>query len=108
MEATPVAKRPQKALTAKVREEVMWSGPCAYCGGENVTQVDHVIPLSRGGTHDRANLVPACKSCNMDKLDFTVEEWKALREEEGSGWPPKTDFDRLMEIYLEAKERFGR
>lgn len=26
--------------------------------------LDHIIPLSRGGTHDIDNLVLACKSCN--------------------------------------------
>lgn len=44
---------------------------CHYCGrsaGPNVTlQVDHVIPLSKGGTDDRSNLVAACWDCNQGK-----------------------------------------
>lgn len=95
-------------ITAKIREEVTWSGPCAYCGDVAPTQVDHVIPLSRGGTDDRANLVPACKSCNMDKLNFTPEEWREWREAEGLGWPPKSRIDQIQEIYDEVKARFGR
>lgn len=52
------------------------SGPCAYCGStENIT-MDHVIPISRGGTHGIGNLVPACLSCNNSKLDKTFAEWK--------------------------------
>lgn len=52
------------------------SGPCAYCGGlENIT-IDHVIPISRGGTHGIGNLVPACSKCNNQKLDKTVMEWR--------------------------------
>lgn len=100
--------RGRKALTAKVREGIIWSGPCAYCGDLAPDQVDHVIPLSRGGTHDRANLVPACKPCNMDKLDFTLEEWREWREAKGLGWPPPTRFDVIKEIVDEAKRRFGR
>ena len=65
-----------------------------------------MIPLSRGGTDDRANLVPACKPCNMDKLDFTPEEWRAWREEEGLRWPPLTRFATLMEILQETKKRY--
>lgn len=45
---------------------------CYYCGtalvrGENAT-VDHVIPLSRGGSRlDMNNLVASCRSCNSKK-----------------------------------------
>ena len=41
---------------------------CAYCGAsaESLTQ-DHVTPISRGGNHTAANIVPACGSCNSRK-----------------------------------------
>ena len=41
---------------------------CVYCGEtfERLT-MDHVIPLSRGGSHTMSNIVPACKSCNCQK-----------------------------------------
>lgn len=37
--------------------------PCWICGNPSDT-VDHILPLSRGGTNDPANLAPACRSCN--------------------------------------------
>jgi 5-methylcytosine-specific restriction endonuclease McrA len=50
---------------------------CAYCYKpftiEQLT-VDHMIPLSRGGTNTIDNLVPACKSCNSRKKDKTPLE----------------------------------
>jgi HNH endonuclease len=94
-------------ISAKVREEVLWSGPCAYCGSNFPAQVDHVIPRSRGGSDDRANLAPACRPCNMEKLNFTPEEYRAYREENGLGWPPKSPEAKLKEIVREAAEVFG-
>lgn len=40
---------------------------CAYCGSRKRIEMDHVIPLSKGGTHDIHNVVPACRSCNNKK-----------------------------------------
>lgn len=49
---------------------------CHYCADENGPfHLDHVIPRSRGGLDTVENLVVACKSCNMDKGDRTLEEW---------------------------------
>lgn len=44
---------------------------CQYCGSENATTVDHVIPISKGGTDDPDNLVAACTRCNYSKGDRT-------------------------------------
>lgn len=45
---------------------------CHICGGgEDPTkgpfQADHVVPLSKGGAHTRANLRPAHRRCNISK-----------------------------------------
>lgn len=42
---------------------------CVYCGKRakgKLTQ-DHITPLAKGGNHTKANIVPACKSCNSRK-----------------------------------------
>jgi 5-methylcytosine-specific restriction endonuclease McrA len=54
-------------------------GRCQLCGWElNMTTQwphprtptrDHVLPLSKGGTHERANLQLACAVCNIRKQD---------------------------------------
>ena len=41
--------------------------------------VDHVIPRSKGGTHDLANLTLAHRSCNTRKGNRTVEGGEQLR-----------------------------
>jgi len=45
---------------------------CYYCGrraslGVTELQLDHVIPVSHGGTNDPWNLVAACAECNAGK-----------------------------------------
>lgn len=43
---------------------------CHYCKkdvGVKKFTVDHIIPVSRGGTDDLSNLVGCCKSCNSSK-----------------------------------------
>jgi 5-methylcytosine-specific restriction endonuclease McrA len=41
---------------------------CAYCLSSNEPlTMDHVIALSRGGSHTADNVVPACRSCNSKK-----------------------------------------
>ena len=54
---------------------------CQYCGRtgaelkprEALTR-DHVIPMSRGGTNEWANVVTACSPCNLRKADHFPHE----------------------------------
>ena len=58
-------------------------GRCFWCSVPlrgTQYQVDHVVPLARGGTNDLKNLVCTCPHCNMSKgarLPYT--EWKPPR-----------------------------
>ena len=53
---------------------------CVYCGtalGLEIATLDHVYPLSRGGTHDPGNLVAACQRCNQLKGSLLPVEFFA-------------------------------
>jgi hypothetical protein len=51
---------------------------CTYCGQRGgALECDHVMPISRGGSNDPANLTTACRDCNRDKGNKTPEEWRA-------------------------------
>lgn len=54
---------------------------CFYCGrGARPHEVcDHLLPLSRGGTHHQDNLVTACDPCNAAKGMLTAEEFSKKR-----------------------------
>jgi 5-methylcytosine-specific restriction endonuclease McrA len=41
---------------------------CVYCGRKmQRLTMDHIVPLSKGGTNTASNIVPACMSCNSSK-----------------------------------------
>jgi len=56
-------------LWSKIRARILIRDGycCQYCGSEDATTVDHVIPISKGGTDDPDNLVAACSRCNYSK-----------------------------------------
>ena len=52
---------------------------CFYCG-EPATEIDHLTPISRGGTGELSNLASSCRSCNARKRDLTVDEFIERKE----------------------------
>ena len=53
--------------------------PCYGCGSRERLTIDHIIPLSRGGTHGIGNLEVLCHSCNSSKGKKFISEWKRDR-----------------------------
>lgn len=53
------------------------------CGGSPV--IDHVIPLSKGGSNDLDNLVMACRDCNQAKLDRDYAEFVMWMQRKNQG-----------------------
>jgi len=68
-------------LWMKIRERILIRDGycCQYCGSENATTVDHVIPISKGGTDDPENLVAACSRCNYSKGNRTGQFFGVAR-----------------------------
>ena len=61
-------------------------GICHYCEKKfkrDELTMDHVVPLARGGTSTKGNIVAACKSCNLNKkLETPAEQlFKKLKTE---------------------------
>lgn len=42
---------------------------CRSCSGTKYLTVDHIIPISKGGTDDLSNLQTLCRACNSSKKD---------------------------------------
>lgn len=52
-------------------------GECYYCHKKVAKDyhIEHIIPVSRGGSNDISNIVIACPTCNMRKQDKLPHEW---------------------------------
>lgn len=57
----------------------MYLQPCSFCGLTGSIDLDHKIPLSRGGSHGIGNLMPLCDNCNSTKYNKTIMEWRIYR-----------------------------
>lgn len=85
-----VAREREKARA--LRKSVWWrqqlqTGVCHYCGkkvGPDALTMDHVVPVARGGTSTKGNVVPACDACNKSKKFLTPAE-QILAELERGG-----------------------
>ena len=65
---------------------------CRRCWWRRATQVDHLIPASRGGSNSACNGAPLCRACNAAKSDRLVW-WAVLRWVTpwvGRRWPVPT------------------
>ena len=54
-------------------------GVCHYCRGSfppDELSMDHIVPVIRGGTSSRGNVVPCCKECNNRKKHMLPIEWE--------------------------------
>jgi 5-methylcytosine-specific restriction endonuclease McrA len=49
---------------------------CLKCGSGEYITIDHILPLSKGGTNRNSNLQTLCKKCNMEKGDKMISYLK--------------------------------
>ena len=54
--------------------KIQYDYKCAYCGKTKKLTIDHIKPLSKGGSDGKDNIQPLCKSCNSRKsATYTVD-----------------------------------
>lgn len=61
-----------------IREYLLakWKRRCVYCGASHTQlQVEHIIPVARGGSNRASNLTLACAPCNVRKGNQTAAEF---------------------------------
>lgn len=73
----------RKPISKAVRFEVFKRDKftCQYCGvsaPEAILEVDHIKPVSKGGTNDLLNLVTACRDCNRGKTNRELSDNSAV------------------------------
>jgi 5-methylcytosine-specific restriction enzyme A len=67
-------KTPRISIPPEVRQYILERNnfQCQSCNasGQNLAlQIDHIIPLAKGGTNDLSNLQVLCQPCNSQKSD---------------------------------------
>jgi 5-methylcytosine-specific restriction endonuclease McrA len=53
---------------------------CFYCGAKENIEIDHIVPISKGGRNSEGNLISACVACNRSKGAKFLMEWKLKRK----------------------------
>lgn len=77
-----------KAFRVTVKElKKITNSPCCFCEANAPSDIDHIIPLSRGGNHTIGNLQPLCDNCNSTKYNKTIMEWRVYRMKIGKPLP---------------------
>ena len=83
-------------------------GICACCGKKLTTKtmtMDHIIPISRGGTNEAENLIALCEDCNKEKgniLYMPVGYYIAMENQS-----ELKNMERYVEKwFLKVKEQF--
>ena len=103
-----MAQRVVKSSWYRVRWAILLRDDftCRYCGqfAPNVMlHVDHIRPVTEGGTDDHSNLITACTACNQGKEGFRAHH--ALRGAAPTRPAPRRDTikARLREILATAQ-----
>lgn len=71
-ENTPETRKGERQLLSyKLRWEVLKRDgfKCVACGGNDRLEIDHIVPISRGGRTEMSNLQTLCFPCNRGKSD---------------------------------------
>lgn len=75
-------KEQRLLMTSKLRQQIKERDnyTCKYCGNSTykepnlLLEIDHIIPVSKGGTTIEENLQTLCWKCNREKSDKVVNE----------------------------------
>jgi 5-methylcytosine-specific restriction endonuclease McrA len=74
----------ERRKARELRQSQWWKRKCAkglchYCGRPTPAKaltMDHIVPIARGGSSSKGNVVPACKACNNAKQQLLPMEWE--------------------------------
>ena len=78
--STLIVKTPRRNFTERERRDIYIrdKGTCGICGRfvpPDCFTIDHIIPISKGGTYDYDNLQCCCKKCNQLKDDALPDDF---------------------------------
>lgn len=81
-EGKRVRTKPTIPAVVDVSKRFLYAQTCVYCNRRftksNPKTLDHITPVSLGGTNESNNIAIACRECNECKARLTLEQWISL------------------------------
>jgi 5-methylcytosine-specific restriction endonuclease McrA len=77
-ESRGIGDLPSEDRLEEMRASAISSGFCPYCGeatADDDWRMDHIVPVSRGGTNLSSNLLFVCSRCNCRKGAKPLDEF---------------------------------
>lgn len=76
----------RKPIPKSVRFEVFKRDKfsCQYCGRsapDVILEIDHIVPVSKGGGNDLMNLVTSCRDCNRGKTNRELGDNAVIKKQ---------------------------
>jgi hypothetical protein len=65
-------------MRSEVRERILnkYNNKCCFCESTKRLEIDHIIPISKGGREDEENMQILCKTCNISKGNrINIADW---------------------------------
>jgi hypothetical protein len=91
-----------KPLRAEVLERDLHR--CVRCSRTDKLEIDHIVPISQGGTSSAENLQVLCRSCNRAKRARRDTEHHATQKRSNSGDVRSPETEVETEKYLASSE----
>ena len=101
-------KRRDKVQFSRINIYMRDGWTCQYCAKRKPTKdltFDHVVPRAHGGKTSWTNVVTACRKCNSNKADQTLQKsgMKLVREPVQPTWLPAQMVLKVKEVPTEWK-----
>lgn len=98
----------RRAISKRIRFEVLKRDKftCQYCGKsapDVVLEVDHIKPVSKGGTNDIMNLITSCKECNRGKSNIEISDDSVVKKQQAQ-MQELAERKEQLEMMLEWRE----
>lgn len=75
---------------------------CVFCGSSENLEIDHIVPVSKGGDSEPENLQVLCRSCNRSKRTKPVEQ-VATQLAQVATHSTEAFFQRSLETEIEVE-----
>lgn len=72
----PSGGAPHKQRKAALQRD---NHQCVKCGNTQHLEVDHILNVARGGTHDLNNLQTLCADCHREKSQEEARQARAMK-----------------------------